>query len=223
MSSSSPSTSSGGGDTGSKGMEVYFHLPAFSKVILHVTKYPQHPVNGVLLRKRSKDEDNSLNKINVHDSIPLIHMCKYVTPMMELALAQIEQYCKGSKYEIVGYYQANQSLNDNNPDFVAQRIAEKLTEVNPNLIVAIVNNSQLNSNLECAPFNLYQLMDGKLKRKESKMTLLPDEDGALSTVSALIQAKAYRNLIDFDNHLDDITLNYWVNPEVNEQIKQLSS
>jgi len=66
-------------------------------------------------------------------------------------------------------------------------------------------------------------MDGSLKRKSSKITLLPDENGALSTVSALIQAKAYRNLIDFDNHLDDITLNYLVNPELNKIIEQLSS
>lgn len=86
-----------------------------------------------------------------------------------------------------------------------------------------VNNEELNSNLECAPFKLYQWMDGKLKAKESKINLHPDEDGALSTVSALIQAKVYRNLIDFDNHMEDISLNYWINPTVNEMIEQLSS
>jgi hypothetical protein len=77
--------------------------------------------------------------------------------------------------------------------------------------------------LEVAPFNLYQWSDGKLKAKESKIHLQPDEDGALSTVSALIQAKVYRNLIDFDNHMEDISLNYWINHDVNEMIQQLSS
>lgn len=91
------------------------------------------------------------------------------------------------------------------------------------LVVKQVNNEQLNSNLECAPFTLYQVSDGKLRSKEAKINLLPDEDGALSTVSALIQAKSYRLLVDFDNHLDDISLNYWVNPSLNEEIQQLSS
>jgi len=81
----------------------------------------------------------------------------------------------------------------------------------------------LNSNLECAPFNLYQWSDGKLKSKDTKVALLPDEDGALSTVSALIQAKVYRSLVDFDNHMEDISLNYWTNPIVNQKIVELSS
>lgn len=91
------------------------------------------------------------------------------------------------------------------------------------ILIHQVNNEQLNSNLERAPFTLYQVTEGKLRPKEAKVNLLPDEDGALSTVSALIQAKSYRHLIDFDNHLDDISLNYWVNPTLNEEIQQLSS
>jgi len=202
--------------------EVSFSLEAFSKVILHVTKYPQYPVNGVLLRKKSSS-DGGTQKITFAEAIPILHLNKYVTPMMEFALSQIEQFCKVRGYVIAGYYQANEGLADNSPDFVAQRIAEKLNEFNPNTYVIMVNNDKLDSNLEVAPFNFYQLNDGKLKFKEAKFNLLPDEDGALSTVSALIQAKAYRGLVDFDNHLDDINLNYCVNPDVNEKIKQLSS
>jgi hypothetical protein len=59
--------------------------------------------------------------------------------------------------------------------------------------------------------------------KEARVRLEPDQQGALSTVSALIQAKAYRNLIDFDNHLDDLSLDYWTNPEVSESIQQFNS
>ncbi|XP_021963678.1 ER membrane protein complex subunit 8 [Folsomia candida] len=207
--------------------EVTFSLECFSKIILHVTKYPQNPVNGLLIRKKLKgspeDQPQGPRKLVIQDAIPLLHLCKYTTPMMEIALAQTEQFCKGAGYEIVGYYQANESLKDNTPDFVACRIAEKLAELNQNVLIVMVNNEQLNSNLECAPFNLYQRIDGKLKAKESRIHLQPDEDGALSTVSALIQAKVYRSLIDFDNHMEDISLNYWVNPTVNQMIEQLSS
>jgi len=190
-----------------------------------VTKYPQNPVNGLLIRKKKggSSGDGQVRKLIIQDAIPLLHLCKYTTPMMEMALAQTEQFCKGAGYEIVGYYQANESLKDNSPDFVAGRIADKLAEVNPNILVVMINNESLNSNLECAPFNIYQWSDGKLKTKDTKIVLQPDEDGALSTVSALIQAKVYRNLVDFDNHMDDISQNYWINPTVNEMIEQLSS
>ena len=86
-----------------------------------------------------------------------------------------------------------------------------------------VNNDQLNSNLECSPFSVYQLSDSKLKLQDARILLNPDHQGALSTVSALIQSKAYRDLQDFDNHLDNLSVNYWANPDVNERIKQLSS
>jgi hypothetical protein len=55
-------------------------------------------------------------------------------------LLQTDQYCKNSGWEIIGYYQANEGLNDNAPDFVASRIAEKLAEVNPNILVLMVRD-----------------------------------------------------------------------------------
>ncbi|CAG7637929.1 unnamed protein product [Allacma fusca] len=214
-----------------------------------LTSLHRHPVNGILLKRcdqgkrpgkgggdgsnvtlgdiKTNGSESSPKaahvKVSFQDVIPCLHMNKYVTPMMELALAQIDRYCKAENYEVAGYYQANQNLYDNSPDFVAQRIADKLSEVNPNSVVLMVNNDKLNSNLECAPFSVYQLQDGKLKLQDSKIRLLPDDQGALSTASALIQAKAYRYLHDFDNHLDNLTVNYWVNPEVNDRIQQLSS
>jgi hypothetical protein len=202
-------------------MEVSFDLQAFCKVILHATKYPHHGINGILVKKASSG-DHSEKEITFCDCIPLLHMSKYVTPTMEIALAQVEQHCKRMNYEIAGYYQANQNLNDNSPDFVSQRIMDKLAEANPNVILVMVDNNQLDSNLDCAPFIMYQIADGKFKLKEAKVKLQPDQIGALSSVSALIQAKVYRNLVDFDNHLDDITLNYWLNPDVSESIQQSS-
>jgi len=218
-------------------MEVSFDIQAFSKLILHLTKYPQNSVNGLLLKRIGKgdgekqqsdgsagsgDGDNQ-QKITFHETIPLLHICKYVTPMMELALAQIEQFVKTRKYEIAGYYQANQLVNDNNPDFVALKIAEKLSEYYPNFIVVMVDNEKLDSNLECAPFSIYKYSDGKLRPKESNIILKPDQKGALSTVSALIQAKSYKSLIDFDNYLDDISQDYLNNPDFNERIREFIS
>lgn len=39
-------------------------------------------------------------------------------------------------------------------------------------------------------------------------------EDTLSLTSDLIEGKAYQSLIDFDNHLDDITQD-WLNPDIN--------
>jgi len=141
---------------------------------------------------------------------------------MEVALAQVEQHCKRTNQVISGYYQANESLNDNQPDFVAARIAEKLSEINPKILILMVNNEQVDSNLESIPFTYYRVVEGKLKEESVKARLEPDEYGCLSLVSALIQSKVYEQLVDFDNHMDDISLDYWSNVQVNQHIQQLS-
>jgi hypothetical protein len=71
-------------------------------------------------------------------------ICRSLGPIQSnnvgLGLLQTDQYCKNSGWEIIGYYQANEGLNDNAPDFVASRIAEKLAEVNPNILVLMVRD-----------------------------------------------------------------------------------
>jgi len=206
-------------------MDVTFGLEAIAKTILHATKYPASSVNGLLIRKFASGKGDTENKgIHCEDAIPLTHinMSKFCTPTMEVALAQVEQHCKDSKSEIVGYYQANQDIDNHSPDFIAARIVEKLQEVNPNLIIVLIDNEKLDSNLEEIPFVTYKFSDGKFKVHESRIRLVPDEQGSLSTVSALIQAKAYRQLIDFDNHLDDLRENYWTNPKLTETIQKFA-
>ena len=47
------------------------------------------------------------------------------------------------------------------------------------------------------------------------------EEEALPAASSMVKSKAYRQLIDFDNHLDDISLD-WNNTHINEMLKHLS-
>lgn len=85
--SSSPG-SDGVSSTSVSQQQVSFDLRAFSKVILHVTKYPQNPVNGVLIREKRKSAEKE-RKFVIHDAIPILHMSKYTTPMMEFSLTQV--------------------------------------------------------------------------------------------------------------------------------------
>ena len=45
------------------------------------------------------------------------------------------------------------------------------------------------------------------------------ESGTLAAISSLLATRAHRELIDFDNHLDNITLD-WKNLQINELLKQ---
>ena len=50
-----------------------------------------------------------------------------------------------------------------------------------------------------------------------KCTQLVGGEASLSVTSQLIRRKTYQGLIDFDNHLDDITLD-WLNGAINDAV-----
>ena len=81
---------------------------AYCKILLHAVKYPHRSVNGILV-----GEQESHAHFRVTDAIPLFHVAVGLTPMLEVALAQIEAYCKLKNKLIVGYYQANELFNYN--------------------------------------------------------------------------------------------------------------
>lgn len=60
---------------------------AYTKMMFHAAKYPHCSVNGVLLATR--DDTGRANTISIVDAIPLFHQCLHVTPMVEIALAQV--------------------------------------------------------------------------------------------------------------------------------------
>ena len=66
---------------------------AYTKIVLHSLKYPQHPVNGVLLG--AKDTKG----VQVVDTIPLLHHWTSLSPMMEIGLDLV---CLNSEHPVQG-------------------------------------------------------------------------------------------------------------------------
>lgn len=50
--------------------------------------------------------------------------------------------------------------------------------------------------------------------------MVKDEESVSQTLVCLFRLEKYKNIIDFDNHLDDITLD-WQNPKLNNDIQEL--
>ena len=61
---------------------------AYAKLILHCSKYPHKELNGVLIGSISKKD----NSVHVNDVIPLFHLNLALSPMLEVALAQVSSH-----------------------------------------------------------------------------------------------------------------------------------
>lgn len=65
---------------------------AYVKMFLHLAKYPELSVNGILLSERSNassDEVDSSSYLHFVDCIPLFHGVLSLSPMLEIALTQV--------------------------------------------------------------------------------------------------------------------------------------
>uniref|UniRef100_A0A224Y8P9 COX4 neighbor n=1 Tax=Rhipicephalus zambeziensis TaxID=60191 RepID=A0A224Y8P9_9ACAR len=193
--------------------DVQFGVRAFSKMIMHCLKYPQNSVNGVLLAdERRRAGDQASSQLHIVDSVPLFHQCLGLTPMLEVALVQIDQHCKNAGLVIAGYYQANEHLRDSLPDQIALRVADKVAENFADACLVMIDNQLVSLDCEKAPVVVYASQDGRWRERPFALA-----EKTLDVTSSLCRAKAYRALADFDNHLDDIRRD-WCNLEINEEI-----
>nr|CAG4647354.1 EOG090X0C9C [Megafenestra aurita] len=187
---------------------------AYAKIILHAFKYPHTAINGVLLA----NEGSNSQSVKYVDAIPLFHHNLGLAPMLEVALMQIDSYCRTSGLVIAGYYHASESVGEMSPDAVSQKICEKIAEYFPNACLVLLNNRLLSKQMTQSALSIVQYCDGKWKvRDKENFKILPNNEAALSSVSSLLSKKLYKNFVDFDDHLDDIHQD-WLNVALKEII-----
>ncbi|XP_057319180.1 ER membrane protein complex subunit 8/9 homolog [Microplitis mediator] len=192
---------------------------ACSKIILHAAKYPHCAINGLLLAKQKNKNDSKPADLLIQDAIPLFHQCLHVSPMAEIALTMVDQFAEQNGMVIAGYYLANELVNDMSTDKPAHRIADKIAENFNNALLVVIDNKELTFNMNSVPFKISQYADGKWKVKDKADILNESGDAVIETISILLKEERYQNLIDFDNHLDNISLD-WQNNELNKIINK---
>lgn len=199
--------------------EVKFSVHAYCKMILHAAKYPHCAVNGVLLAECPKNKDNKKTKsLVLVDAIPLFHLCLHVSPMAEVALTQIDSMTSSSGLIIAGYYVANENIRDLSTDKPANRIADKIAENFSSACLVIIDNRRLSFTVDEPAIILEQYMDSKWKTVDkSSWSLHPL---CLEVTASLLQQQEYEKLVDFDNHLDNIALD-WRNKDINTTVDEL--
>ncbi|XP_030385884.1 ER membrane protein complex subunit 8/9 homolog isoform X2 [Scaptodrosophila lebanonensis] len=189
---------------------------AYTKLIFHAAKYPHLAVNGVLLGEKSPKGST----VVIVDAIPLFHQCLHVTPMAEIALMQIDAYAEQSGLIVSGYYAAAENFYDNQIERApAVKIADKIQENNKDACFALIDNRLMSLDHERAALLVYNC-SGEPGRWSKANYTLSQSTQTLEAVSSLLKRGAMRDVIDFDNHLDNPE-NDWTNEFLNKDLKQL--
>ena len=160
------------------------------KILMHSAKYPTQAINGILL-----GNDSGI----VLDSIPLAHNNLSLTPLIEIGLSIIENYTKEKKLNIVGYYFANEREKDTTTSEIHLTIFKKIQKNFSNASLWRVRikkkkKYQLNySQIDNETWPTIKIEKGKdFKFNISKEKIL----------------KNYLNIIDFEEHLNDISKDF---------------
>jgi len=173
---------------------------AYTKIILHVAKYPHAVLNGVLLGTQ-KD-----STVKIVDAVPLFHQ-HTLNPMLDVAFSQIESYAASESLQIVGLYTT--TLVKGEVPEVAFKICDKIQSYQPSACLLLIEDTPL------SPSQLATLLHVK---KSSRWTSqqgnihLHDSTPAdvFQFISKLIANRTEQKLVDWDNHLDDCKRD-WIN------------
>ncbi|KAJ2727000.1 hypothetical protein GGI07_000117 [Coemansia sp. Benny D115] len=197
---------------------------AYAKAILHSAKYPWATVHGLFLSEK-KD-----NKFRLVDAIPLAHNWTQLTPMFDVALQQVSIYAKSKGLVIGGYYTAYEnpealqlsassallakatlSLNADAVAFVID--AKKFKRAEGPALVPFVFGSDLQWKEQTGAFSEKQKSGGK------GALFWVENNQVLTTARILVEERAEVGLYDFDEHLDDVSLDWLQNTLLNERIR----
>eukprot|EP00041_Stephanoeca_diplocostata_P011209 m.182359 g.182359 ORF g.182359 m.182359 type:complete len:241 (+) comp18459_c0_seq5:79-801(+) len=204
-----------------------FDTLPYVKMMLHAAKYPTSAVNGVFFGHM-----DGAGEVVVEDAVPLFHSPLNLSPMLEVALLQLDSHCQSlPSTQIVGYYQANETSDSNALDSTASAITSQLKKNNPGSIAVMIRNDKMNTEelangAAMAVFfpsksasDQWNVWTSKDTTTSVSTTILPAPSTAGASLVSLLKTNTHTRLMDFDDHLNDVTLD-WLNVELNKTIRE---
>eukprot|EP01132_Coremiostelium_polycephalum_P009690 gene9690-11897_t len=192
------------------------------KIHSHAFKHPSKSVNGILLGKV-----NQKNEIDVTNIIPLFHT-HTLLPMFEVAMIQIEEYCKNNKNKetIVGYYHGNEGLAmEMEAEPIAKKISDKLyNELNKMcfLIITKIDSDQPTGLMQMDRTNSGDWLVNRSKSAtvsinlntsdddDSNGILIGNKDNLQESLKEILKSGKHSKLYDFEDYLYNAQLD-WIN------------
>ncbi|KIY45580.1 UPF0172-domain-containing protein [Fistulina hepatica ATCC 64428] len=181
---------------------------AYFKMLFHCAKYPQQPVNGVLLGKQSGEH------IDIIDAIPLLHHWTSLSPMMEIGLGVAQNHAESSGMQLVAYYQASCTLDDTALAPVGEVIASKIKSTFKHAVAFVIDGERIGSAAALVPYvsesgASWQKYKSSSFESGSQFQLSPPDVPTLA-MSLVRREQRHLKFGDFDDHLEDVTID-WLN------------
>ncbi|TRM64182.1 hypothetical protein BD626DRAFT_494066 [Schizophyllum amplum] len=186
---------------------------AYLKVFFHCAKYPQRAVNGVLLGTEAG------NEVQITDAVPLLHHWTHLSPMMEIGLDLATTYAASVGLQLVGYYQACERLEDTGLAPVGEKIARKIKAEFANAVALVIDGEQIGTgSAALIPYTLNsstsfwtRVASSPAPFTEGSGYRLTSPDIPLLAVKRVRQEQAEKKFGDFDDHLEDVTIDWLKN------------
>ncbi|CAN0915757.1 ER membrane protein complex subunit 8/9 homolog [Linum grandiflorum] len=190
---------------------------AYIKLVLHALKHQTSAVNGVLLGRASTRNDNV---IEIEDSVPLFHNHLGLLPPLEISLIMIEEYYSARGLGIVGYFHANERFDDVELGSTAKNIADHICRYFPQAAILLLDNKKLEAlpkgkhrNPVVQIYTKDAYKNWKAAGPDGGSHLIFKEPAANTILLDYISSDKWQDLVDFDDHLDDISKD-WLNPDL---------
>lgn len=201
---------------GGGGGELRYEISqnAYIKLVLHSLKHKTSAVNGVFVGSSCDDG------VQIIDSVPLFHNHLGLLPPLEISLIMIEEYYSARGLGIVGYFHANERSDDVELGNVAKNIGDHIYRYFPQAAILLLDNKKLEAlpkGKDGLPVMQLYTRDAsknwKLAGSDVGCRLTTKEPAANAVLLDYISSKKWEDVVDFDDHLDDITKD-WLNPEL---------
>lgn len=200
---------------------------AYVKLVLHALKHTTSAVNGILVGRIKQypasedDNNNSTEAVEIIDAIPLSHAQLGLLPTLEIAITQGEEYfvSKGDRLSVVGYYHANERYEDLELSPLAKKIGDHISRYCPQAAILLLDNKlveELPKGGSKKPVvQLYTRDASKVWRQAGSsgsigVRLVFKEPTANTILWDYIIEGREQEIVDFDEHLDDISKD-WLN------------
>ncbi|ORY61104.1 UPF0172-domain-containing protein [Neocallimastix californiae] len=189
-------------------MEYHISKEAYLKIFAHCIKYPVNQVTGILVGKKTQ---GSPSKVNVISAIPITHESILLSHNIEIALRQIDIYCKKNTLQIVGCYHANELVENLEIPELINLIARNIdTNLSGNSLLLMIDNQKLITKDDQHIFKAYVNQKGWKVLQTITNNVFIVEEGAIEKSKEIAKNGIYSEIVDFDSHLENVKLD-WLN------------
>ena len=202
-------------------MPVYnLSKKAYLKIMLHAAKHPTLPICGYLIGRNNNSGGESEESANVSaeknntdvkivDAIPIFHTLP-TAPMLEASALLVEELYKKDKYVIIGYYHANEHVNNKTLGIMGTMIAQNIGNNCPGSCAIVVNGKELDNPKKSGLVLLTKSnhTDSDFEERSTSTLQIEGSQGTFNSLTGHLQKETQLNLYDFDDHLQNVALDF---------------